>query len=130
MRLYTYEYDQTYEPAMPVLPVQIASLVTGAEVGPLPALVDSGADGTLIPVDLLEEIGALGVGTGRLTWLWQESRLANLYIVGLTVGPYKLPGISVAGVPSGTELILGRNVLNRIGLTLNGPAESVEIPHP
>jgi predicted aspartyl protease len=130
MRLYTYEYDQTYTPAMPVASVQLTSLVTGRTAGPFSAVIDSGSDGTLIPIDILDEIGALSIGSGRLRWLWQESRTTKIYVVRLALGPYQLAGVRVASVPGGTEFILGRNVLNQISLTLNGPAESIEIPHP
>ena len=130
MALYTYEYDQTHEPAMPIAPIWVTSPVTGRTVGPFSVLIDSGSDGTLVPVDILEQVGALSIGSGRLTWLWQESRHVNMYVVRLTLGPYRLPGVRVAGVPGGTDFILGRNVLNQISLTLNGPAESVEITHP
>ncbi len=40
MRLYTYEYDQTYTPAMPVASVQLTSLVTGRTAGPFSAVID------------------------------------------------------------------------------------------
>ena len=130
MALYTYEYDQTYEPAMPIAPIWVMSPVTGRTVGPFSVLIDSGSDGTLVPVDILEQGGAFSIVSGRLTWLWQESRHVNMYVVRLILGPYRLPGVRVAGVPGGTDFILGRNVLNQISLTLNGPAESVEITHP
>ena len=122
-----YAYSLDYDPSMPVVEVTLVAPHSGEAVGPELALVDSGADGTLVPVDLLEEIGAISVATGRLTWLWEESRPVYIYIVQMEIGPYTLPKIHVAGVPSGTEFILGRNVLNEMVLTLNGPAEVTEI---
>ena len=66
----------------------------------------------------------------RLRWLWKERRQVKLYIVRLEIGPLVLRGVHVAGVPTGTEFILGRNVLNQIELTLNGPATTTEIEWP
>ena len=63
--LYTYPYSRNYQPAMPVIEV---GLDKGGQREPgvlRLALVDSDADGTLIPVDLLEEIGARLVGAAR-----------------------------------------------------------------
>ena len=47
MRLNSYLYDSTYSPAMPVVEVKLVAPHSGASVGPIRALVDSGADGTL-----------------------------------------------------------------------------------
>lgn len=127
MNLYTYSYSADYDPAMPVVDVTLVAPHSGAAVGPKIALVDSGADGTLVPVDLLEQIGAVSIATGRLTWLWKESRPVNIYIVQIKVGPHVLPSVHVAGVPADTDLVLGRNVLNQMTLTLNGPAGVTEM---
>jgi len=128
MKHYTYPYSVDYEPRMPVATVTLKAPSSGEAIGPEMALVDSGADGTLIPINLLEQIGAVSIATGRLTWLWEESRPVNLYIVQMEIGPCVLPKVRVAGVPAGTDLILGRNVLNQMVLTLNGPAGVMEIP--
>lgn len=128
MNLYTFSYSVDYDPAMPVLEVTISEPHSNEAVTYAPALIDSGADGTLVPVDLLERIGAVSVASGRLTWFWQASRQVSIYIVRLQIGAYTLPRVRVAGVPAGTDLILGRNVLNQMRVTLDGPALTTEIP--
>ncbi|MDY7077876.1 MAG: aspartyl protease family protein [Chloroflexota bacterium] len=128
MKLDTYSYSADYAPSMPVVDVTLVAPHSGEEIGPELALVDSGADGTLIPVDLLEQIGLVSIATGRLIWLWRESLPVSIYIVRIKIGPYVLPRVHVAGVPTGTDLVLGRNVLNQMVVTLNGPAEVTEIP--
>ena len=127
MDTYTYSYSTVHTPPMPVVDVTLIAPHSGEAVGPKVALVDSGADGTLVPVDLLEQIGATSVATGRLTWLWEESRPVYIYIVQMEIGPCELPMVHVAGVPTGTDFILGRNVLNQMILTLNGLAEVTEM---
>jgi hypothetical protein len=127
MRLYTYSYNSDFDPPMPIVDVLLIEPHSGETSGPHRALIDSGSDGTLVPVNLLAQIGARSVGSGRLTWLWQESRRVKTYIMELQVGPHRLPAIRVAGVPAGTDLVLGRNVLNRLLVTLNGPAETTEL---
>lgn len=128
MKLYTYAYSTDYHPSMPVVDVQLRAPHSGEAVGPVTALVDSGADGTLVPVDLLEQIGTVSIATGRLIWLWEETRPVNIYLVRMEIGPHILPMVRVAGLPSATDLVLGRNVLNHMVLTLNGPAGMTEIP--
>jgi hypothetical protein len=46
----------------------------------------------------------------------------------MEIGPYKLPKVRAAGVPVGTDFILGRNVLNQMVVTLNGLAGVTEVP--
>lgn len=128
MKLYTYTYSNDHQPPMPIVDVRLIAPHTGKATDSVIAIVDSGADGTLVPVDLLSEIGAISIAAGRLTWLWRESRTVHIYIVQLEIGAIRLPRVRVAGVPIGTDLILGRDVLNQMTVTLNGPAETVEIP--
>jgi predicted aspartyl protease len=113
---------------MPVIDVTLVAPHSGEAIGPETALVDSGADGTLVPVDLLEQIGAVSIATARLRWLWGESQPVNIYIVQLEIGSYIFPKVRVAGVPTDIDFILGRDVLNWMVLTLNGPARAAEIP--
>ena len=128
MGLYTYSYNSDFDPPMPVVDVLLVGPYSRETSGPHRALVDSGSDGTLVPINLLAQINATSVGTGRLTWLWQESRRVRIYFVELQIGPYRLPAVRVAGVPAGTDFVLGRNVLNQLLVTLNGPAEMTELP--
>ncbi len=128
MKFDTYSYSEDYDPPMPVVDVTLVSPHSGKVVGPEVALVDSGADGTLVPVDLLEQIGAISIASARLRWLWGESQLVNIYIVQLKIGSYVLPKARVAGVPSDIDFILGRDVLNQMVFTFNGPARAIEIP--
>lgn len=126
--LYTYPDSQNYQPAMPVVEVGLGK---GGEPKPDEsrfALVDSGADGTLVPVDLLEEIGARQVGTARIRSILGDSQVADIFFVSLQVGPHLLGAVRVIAGAEGDEIILGRNVLNQLVVTLNGLASTVEIP--
>jgi predicted aspartyl protease len=127
MKVYSYNYDLTYDPAIPVVEVHLVSPESGEAVGPITAVVDSGADGTTIPTDLLEQIGALSIGTGIMSGIWGERQVVNIYLVRLEIGPYALLGVRVAGVPNSVGFVLGRNILNHMAITLNGPATTTEI---
>ncbi|MEZ4861607.1 MAG: retroviral-like aspartic protease family protein [Caldilineaceae bacterium] len=127
MAVYTYLFDETESPSMPTMDVTLIEPGSGASLGPIRALVDTGADGTLAPDHLLEQIGAVAIGRGRLRWLWDESRHVQIYLVRLEIGPHVLRSAHVAGVPRGTEFILGRNVLNHLVFTIDGPAGVIEL---
>lgn len=125
--LYTYTYSREYQPAMPVVEVKLGR---GGESVPYEAhlaLVDSGADGTLVPIDLLEQVGARQVGTARIRGIVGQSQEADIFLVSLRVGPHALNAVRVVAGAEGDEIVLGRNILNHLVVTLNGLASTVEI---
>lgn len=56
--IYTYDYDSTYLPAMPIVTLSIGRSDSDALLA-LSALVDSGADATMIPVNYLKQVNAI-----------------------------------------------------------------------
>jgi predicted aspartyl protease len=91
------------------------------------ALIDSGADGTLVPVDILEKIDARLVGAARIRSVLGDSQVADIYLVSLQIGPHALGAVRVIAGPEADEIILGRNVLNQLVITLNGLASTLEV---
>ncbi|MFN8439198.1 MAG: aspartyl protease family protein [Caldilineaceae bacterium] len=112
---------------MPVIEVGVSLPKYNTAEVTITALLDSGSDGTLLPVDLLESIGAKPIGPARIRGLWSSSRSASMYLVKLYVGPHQLFAVRVAGIESKDEPILGRNVLNQMVINHNGLAGMVEI---
>ena len=53
--------------------------------------------------------------------------MVNLYLVDIEVGELTLPGMWVVGDEWGSEVVLGRNALNRLRLLLDGPAAATEV---
>ncbi len=113
-------YDATYDPAMPVCAVTIAAAVTGRRAI-LHAIMDTGADATIVPSPVLRQIGARRVFETGLRSQWGERRTVFLYVVDLEVNGVALPGVYVVGDEIGSEVVLGRNALNKLILTLDGP---------
>ncbi len=114
-------YLRQYFPAIPSLPIRLGYPEESLSLGPLDAILDTGADGTLIPQVLLDELGAPLVDQIWVRSQWGESRQAGLYTIDLSISDIRLPAIEVVGVP-GSEIILGRDVLNRLRLLLDGLA--------
>jgi predicted aspartyl protease len=119
------EYQQTYQPPFPVLPVRLE--MEGQSSEPIPALLDTGADITFVPTHLLEEIGAAESEPARIRSHFGESHEVQLYLVGLQVDNLALPGVYVVGDDSGSDIILGRDILNKLSVLLDGPAQRAEI---
>ncbi len=93
----------------------------------LVALVDSGADATLIPIDFLREIRAPYAKRQRMRGITGVSQQVNLYLVTIQLSLHRLPGIRVIATASGNEVILGHDALNHLIITPNGLAGVTEI---
>jgi len=121
-----FPYDVAYDPALPVYQVVLSTGSTSRQVK-LTAIIDTGADGTIVPVRHLEQIGARRVFETGLRSQWGERRTVFLYLVNLQIGTQELTGIYVVGDELGEEFILGRNVLNELRLLLDGPTELTQL---
>jgi predicted aspartyl protease len=86
------------------------------------ALIDTGAEFTIVPSSLLRSINPPAIRPAILSTQWQDKRPVYVYKVDLQIGDITLPAIDVAADPLSEEILLGRNVLNRLDLRLEGPA--------
>ena len=120
-------YAQSYGLPFPQLPVVINHPESNAHSVTLPGLVDTGADATLVPLTQLRAIGAEEIYRASLRSHWGESRPATVYLVDLEVAGHNLPGIEVIADEGSDAILLGRNVLNRLILLLDGPVQETEI---
>jgi hypothetical protein len=58
---------------------------------------------------------------------WGESRVVRTYLVDLDVAGVRLPAVEVVADALSDEMILGRNVLNRLKIFLDGPKTTLEV---
>lgn len=116
-----FPFDGTYSPPVPVCQVSFSVARSGQSTGPLSAILDTGADGTLVPQHYLDAIGARRVMEAGLRSQWGERRIVYLYLVTLHIGEIELPGTYVVGDEQSDEIVLGRNVLNHLKIWLDGP---------
>lgn len=121
-----FPYDEKYDPAMPVVEAVLDGYA-GLESKAVMAIIDSGADGTMLPIDVLEAVGALYQDTVQMRGVLGESERVDRYTVGLKLGAITLHSINSVAIPAGTESVIGRDVLNQLLLTLNGPAFTTQI---
>ncbi len=128
MLVYTYDYDTAYAgPALPVVEIEISSSVPSENRLLLRALVDSGADATMIPVRYLNRLDIVPVDQRRVRSSADISYLADIFTVALRVGPFFHAALRVVGNRQSRDVILGRDVLNHMIVTLNGLAQVVEL---
>lgn len=115
-------FSNAYFPPMPVMDVWIATPTDQNWIGPFTAIIDTGADFTLVPLSLLLPLNPPVVRPATLSSQWQEEHSVYVYEIDLRLGDLTLPVIDIAGDPFSKEVLLGRNVLNRLDIRLQGPA--------
>lgn len=125
--VYTFEYDRGYDPAFPAVEIGVRNPERPQDEIRLTILIDTGSDITLLPDDMLRLLDASYVGHARIRGLFGGSRTAKTYMVQVVVGPHTIQVVEVGGVFSNDEVVLGRNVLNQLDVTLRGLAGVVEI---
>lgn len=122
----SYTYLTTYDPPMPALQVRLGYPAEALTLGPVAAIVDTGADGTLVPQSLIDELRAPFVDNVRVRSHWGEWRNMQLFTVDIGIGSLRFPAVEVAG-DQGQEIVLGRNILSQLRLLLDGPAGQMDI---
>ncbi len=122
-----YPYSRNDYPSAPVIEVMLVSAAERLQTKPLAAFADTGADGTLVPIQYLDEIHAPPTVEMSVRSPWGDSRRVTLYLVDIQIGDLFLPDIEVVGDLAGGEVVLGRDVLNHLRITLDGPKEIVGV---
>ncbi|MEZ4663877.1 MAG: retroviral-like aspartic protease family protein [Caldilineaceae bacterium] len=122
--VYTYDYDLGYLPAMPLVTIQIGKPDAGPALT-LSALVDSGADATMIPANYLKAVNAVKRQYVFIRNVNGKRTGANLYTISLQFAHYKRNRIEVLGNRDTDEIIIGRDILNHLVVTLDGLANAV-----
>ena len=85
----SYAYDNSYEPAAPIAHIGLSPSGEAVARQELTALVDSGADATMIPVNILTTAGARYVAQRQMRGVVGESVKVNLYLTAVHIGNHK-----------------------------------------
>ena len=126
MKIYTYDYNRHYIPAAPFLDIVVSSEFELALSVALTAQVDSGADATMLPLSLLKQIQAEYEDTQIMITASGQREVVDLYAAKIEVVE-QIFYLSVVALKGEQEAIIGRDVLNDLKITLNGPANTTEI---
>jgi Retroviral aspartyl protease len=122
--IYTYDYDLNYVPAMPMVKIYIGKPDSAASLTLL-ALVDSGADATMLPIRHLKQVNAIKRQHVFIRSVSGKRAGANLYTISLQFAHYERHRIDVVGNQDTDEVIIGRDILNHLVVTLDGLANAV-----
>jgi predicted aspartyl protease len=120
-------FDRRYSPPAPHLEIRLAAPDEAFAERFLNALVDTGADATIVPVRHIEPLGLQVDNRKVLRSPWGERRLVNVYLLDVGIDDIRLPLIEIVADDRGSEVILGRSVLNRLVMVLDGPKQILEL---
>jgi predicted aspartyl protease len=120
-------YDRSYYPPAPVLEIRLGPPGERLSVGPLRALVDTGADTCVVPSRFIEPLWLPIDSEQHLVTPGGTRQRVDVYILDIGIGGLRLPGIEVAALRSNDDVILGHSVLNKLTVILDGPRETIEV---
>lgn len=115
-------FDDDFEPPASVLPVRISGIGERAPTALLQMLVDTGADCTLIPVAFARSLRLPVVDRILVQGVGGHAERVPVHAARLRIGTLRALTRVVA---LGEEALLGRDILNKLVLTIDGPAEVI-----
>ena len=80
-----------------------------------------------MPAEYLLAVEARRISRAKARSLWGDTRNVNVHAVALKIDGLQINALQVVADEQGSEIVLGRQVLNRLKMTLDGPATTTEL---
>jgi hypothetical protein len=122
-----YRYNRQVKPPAPFVYVTLRCPETRKAVANLPAQLDIAADRTVIPASLVVPLGMSPVDELQVAGLGGRVFSVPAYLVELTLHTLSPQEVVVLAQDGEPFILLGRDVLNRHRLLLDGPGLALEI---
>lgn len=121
-------YNTEYIPPAPTLKIALALRDEPPKIQDLEGLIDTGADATLIPTELIEKLDAPYQYAAMMRAFVSGSlRRVSIHTLDILIDGNRFPSIDVIADDEGEQIILGRNLLNKLRLVLDGPKGLTEL---
>lgn len=123
----SFDYNNSYDPSAPFITITVDGHDPSGSPMTISAFVDSGADGTMLPINVLQSVGAEYEDSVWLVGTAGGRQRLDSYTVSIYVENEAAHAISAVAMPVGSEPLIGRDVLNQLVVTLHGIAEVTEV---
>lgn len=120
-----YKYNKQIIPPAPLVNLTVRSPEVPDVFVTAPALIDTGADYSVITQEIFEKLTPLRVGQVYVESFSGEGEIHRLYSVNIEIHEWTFSQVAVL-VSLSDYVILGRDILNSFDLRLNGIDEKLE----
>jgi predicted aspartyl protease len=122
-----YSYSQQISPPAPFVHVSLACPETKAEIADLPAQLDTAADRTVIPAELVDRLGLAPLDEIHVGGFGGQILLVRTYRIAVAIRGCQAKLVEVIAHSEEPFILLGRDLLNDRQLFLDGPGLALEI---
>lgn len=116
--------------SLPIISLSLIDDLSELATPTLSAIVDTGADGTIVPLRILQDAGFRPNRQRRRFFTARTEQLPETvvgYSVTIRISNLELSEVDIYGSRTINEVILGRNVLNRMVFTYDGLEQLLEV---
>ena len=122
----TFRYNRGESPPAPYITLEIAPSGRSRKPVHRQAKLDSGASLTVIPDSLPRQWRVASFGTAIFRAYNGQKSMRPVYLVDIIIGSKHFRDIRVT-IASRRNILLGRDILNQLRVTLDGPRQIIEI---
>ena len=121
-----FRYNKSERPSAPYIVLEIAPVERQRKPDRRRAKLDSGASLTVIPENLRRQWRIRPSGRVRLRAYNGQESVRPIYLVDIIIGSRRFQDVEVTTAQR-RNILLGRDVMNKLRITLDGTQEVVEI---
>jgi hypothetical protein len=122
-----YRYNQQVEPPAPFAYATLFDVQERHSIGEVPAQLDIGAYRTVLPAAFIGRLGLVQVRQVSVEGLGAHAMDLPTYVVKIQLRQLAAQALEVYGCEGEPHVLLGRDILNRYRILLDGPGLAFEI---
>ena len=122
-----YNYNQQFAPPAPCVYVSVARPDGVRSIERLPAQLGTGADVTVIPLGVVEQLELVQEGQRETIGFDGHLAVVPAYLAFVSIHSYEPAPVCVVASREEQIVLLGRDVLNRYRIVLDGPNLALDI---
>lgn len=122
-----FSFSQDFYPPAPSVSIRIAL----PEERPFPdvftALLDTGSDGTIFPLQVLQVLDPPLLYTTKVRGISGPKRELPVFQIDILFDQLRISNNFVIGDDQGEDILIGRNLLNKLVFLLDGPNAQTDL---